>query len=1207
MLTAVVADRPEDLVERLADELRHPAADGSGASVFSVASLFTPEWVSVPSLGMRTWLRSQLSRRLGAGRHGDGVSANIDYPFPGTLRWAILDAHRAAAGLSAHEVDPWHVDRLVWSLLEVLSEPPDDLDERLVRRVPGVSLASRAGPLADLFDQYLVHRPQMVLAWLDGRDVGADLAPVHPQRAWQPALFRAVHQHIATYRGVPTTPAERLADALEQLRDGSLDVGPGAPRPLPQRLFVVGQSLITAELGPLLSALAVHRDVHLLLSSPSALATVDVARRTAALRPPVAARAPSWAVGRSVHDDAAVVDHPLLRTWGSRPLDTAVLLGAGGVIPEPVPAPELVPATLLERLQHDLRAGSIDPAAFTPSSDDDSVQLHGAPGRTRQVEVLRDVICGLLRDDPTLSEGDVAVVCPQLDEFVPIITAVLGPSAGRGTQPDTAAVPALRYTVVDRSARSFNPVLDGLATLLDLLPGRFDAASVRGFFALPAVRQRFGLGDDDLDLAARWVTEARLRWGLDEDHRRRWGVEGGSENSWRSGVEQLLMGVALGDDLRDAPLPGGDASIDPVARHALAPGGVAPMPLADGDLAAAGRLAAVLHALGEAHRRLVAPGPRPIAQWCDDLTATVDELFAADRFEEWQRARVDETIAALATASHESTAESIASSSVALELADLRRLLSPSLDGVRTRADLGHGSIVIAQPSLLQSVPHRVVCVLGLDAEALPASRATGDDLLHLTPMVGDRDPRAEARAELLAAIGAARDTLVVTFSSTDLRNNTKVPEAVVLDELVEVLALTLGVDVDELRMGRRVGGAVSTPVVRHPRQAFDPANFTVVDGRQPTGFDPVALAGAQVLQRGERADTPTGVLIDEPLPAVADGGVVELAELRGFFRHPGRSFFRGRLDVVVPERVDAADVELPTSLGHLDRSSIGRDLVAVGVQRCGFAGLAGGPAGGDDDLTVVLDSVRARGVLPPDLLIEGELETLCVEASAVLEVADHMGVCRPATVSTPVDIATASGVRIVGTVTGCVDGDEQGPARVGFSRPKPHWRLQLAIDLAALTLVDPSVEWRASLAARAESKKSTEPVALTLQLAGGDQGARRHTAALLLDDLVAIRADGLRLPLPLFDSTSHALAAGGKWKDEWGNLTGQGSYKEAADRYHQLAFGPLTADELLELDVAGHTLRGEAERLWGAYASAVIEQAVELPQVDPDDAGGDQ
>ena len=71
----------------------------------------------------------------------------------------------------------------------------------------------------------------------------------------------------------------------------------------------------------------------------------------------------------------------------------------------------------------------------------------------------------------------------------------------------------------------------------------------------------------------------------------------------------------------------------------------------------------------------------------------------------------------------------------------------------------------------MRSVPHRVVCLLGLDDGVFPrAGEVDGDDVLARRPLVGERDARSEDRQLLLDAIMAATDTLVVVHSGADER-----------------------------------------------------------------------------------------------------------------------------------------------------------------------------------------------------------------------------------------------------------------------------------------------------------------------------------------------------------------------------------------------------------------------------------------------------
>src|SRR5260370_38805589 len=68
-------DRTDALVSMLGDLVADPLPDP-----------MMPEVISVPTRGIERWLTQRLSKQLGTGEgRDDGVCANIDFPFPGTL------------------------------------------------------------------------------------------------------------------------------------------------------------------------------------------------------------------------------------------------------------------------------------------------------------------------------------------------------------------------------------------------------------------------------------------------------------------------------------------------------------------------------------------------------------------------------------------------------------------------------------------------------------------------------------------------------------------------------------------------------------------------------------------------------------------------------------------------------------------------------------------------------------------------------------------------------------------------------------------------------------------------------------------------------------------------------------------------------------------------------------------------------------------
>ncbi len=119
--------------------------------------------------------------------------------------------------------------------------------------------------------------------------------------------------------------------------------------------------------------------------------------------------------------------------------------------------------------------------------DDRSVAVHACHGRARQVEVLREVVLDRLAADPTLEPRDVLVMCPDVEEFAPLIAAAFGlhASAATATVESREQHPAarLRVRLADRALTQGNPLLGTMASLLELLhrpPDRGRRARPRG-------------------------------------------------------------------------------------------------------------------------------------------------------------------------------------------------------------------------------------------------------------------------------------------------------------------------------------------------------------------------------------------------------------------------------------------------------------------------------------------------------------------------------------------------------------------------------------------------------------------------------------------------------------------------------------------------------------------------------------------------------
>ena len=1081
------APRTDRLADALGDLLARPLEDP-----------FATELVLVPARGVERWLSQRLSHRLGRGDAEDGVCAGIEFRSPRSLVAELTG--------TVHD-DPWSPDTLAWPLLEVIDESLDEPwcrtlarhlghfdagDEAEFRRGRRYAVARR---LAGLFASYAVQRPQLLVDWLEGRATDGCGDRLDDDLAWQPPLWRALVDRV-----VAPPPHVRQAETVARLRGGVPD--------LPPRLSLFGHTRMPLTEIELLGALAQAHDVHVWIPHPS-----DVLWRTLA--------GESGPLPRRHDQSHRRVDHPLLATLGRDVRELQRSLGPIDVV-DHHHGGEPARDTLLGWLQTDLAANAVRPAGRQLAATDRSVQVHSCHGPARQVDVLREVLLGLLADDPTLEPRDILVMCPDIETYAPLITA----GFGLGDVLD-GGHPAhrLRVRLADRALTQTNPLLGVAAQLLDLAGSRATASAVLDLAQAPPVRRRFGFTDDDLDTVTAWVRESGVRWGFDKEHRAPFGLDQFLQNTWQFGVDRVLAGVALSEDSQ--AWLGTTLPLDDVGSNRV-------------ELA--GRLAELVERLTVATDGLT--GTRPLAEWLAALGQGVSALTRVDPADQWQSGQVQREFATV-------LAEASAREDTPMRLTDVRALLGGHLAGRPTRANFRTGTLTVCTMVPMRSVPHRVVCLLGLDDGVFPRlGLVDGDDALAREPLTGERDIRSEDRQLLLDAIGAATERLVVTYTGANEHSGQKRPPAVPLGELLDALDRTTGEPVRD-----RI-------VVQHPLQPFDVRNVATGALAVPTPFtfDPAMLVAAETVE-GERPPAPE--FLPVPLPP-APREDIALADLLTFFRDPVKGFFRA-LDVTLPWDVEGVSDAMPVEIDALETWGVGDRMLADMLR-----GLHPDQA---------LGAEWRRGSLPPGQLgwrKAGEVRDQAMQLA--IAALTHRQVAPQAY---DVDVELGGGRRLTGTVSP-VYGDRL--VAVGYSRLDGKHLLESWIRLLALAAGRPDHNWTALTIGRAARGTAAAQRLL---------GPADDEPLGLLQDLVAIYDAGCREPLPLPLKTSFAWAsarhhhddpveaARKKWKS--------GTYPaEDAEPAHERVWGvrpPL--EKLLGTVPPGEDVEGEDTRL-GALAARV-------------------
>ncbi len=1065
------------------------------ASQLSVAppeDPFAPIEVAVPSVGMARWLSQRLSHHLGATGGEGGVAAGLTLPFLGSVVSRTLTATLDGED----QTDPWLPERLQWSVAELLDSLPGDavyaplaahLQEGTVRvdrrRLP---LAHR---IADLFDRYALHRPAMVQRWHAGQDVDAVGAPLPEGLRWQPALWRELVRRLER-----PSPDRRLAAAIAALR-GAAEGGIARPDLLPGPVSVFGVLGMPSGHLELLAALAERTRVELYLLAPVT----------------------AWWAGGGGDDGQQRPAHPLLAASGLAAWQAGSVV-AERVLPRAARVTDLAPAAadqpagrhpggqrLLRVLQEDLRgdrrrsrrgaraAVELDPA-------DTSVQVHACHGPVRQLEVLREVLLGLLEDDPGLEPRDIVVLTPDIATYAPLVPSAFprGP-----TDADGGDLPVLPVRVADRTVRPGNRAAEALEALLALVTARVGGSEVLDLLGMPALRARFGLGSEDLATLADWVLGTGISWGIDRAHRRALVDLDDPAHTWSAGLDRLALGAAVPDD--------GQGMV----------GGVVPYDDVEG--ASVEQLGRVLIATDAVFAALASlREPRPRAAWCTALHAALTDLC-----DPGEGPGSDPSLAEDVAAVRDALTRLLDPGAAAdgppgphLTLEEVRWLLDGGLGPGGGSTPYGTGAVTVSGLVPLRNLPHRVVCLVGMDDGVLPgAPQEHGFDLLSLDPRPGDPDPRIEDRQLFLDALLAARDHLVITYTGHDPRSNEVTQPSVPVSELLDVLEETAVVADGAVPPRDRV-------IVDHPLQPHSARYFASTPRRDRApdrAFDPHQLAAARAA-RGDR-QPPQGFLARSlPLPGieVLDPSGVELDAVVAGLQHPLRTLLQRRLGLHLGEDDRRLEDRDPTELGGLQRWQVSQALLE---QQLGEGRTAGWR-----------ERLLASGTVPVGglgvLALEGVEERVAAVHAAF---AARPGAEQQLPIDLPVDLPAGSpgastalpaAVRLTGTAA--LLGDDVVTAQVSTIRAKH--QLAAWVRLLAVAAVRPEPTPRALLIgppARGSVEATTyhlDPLALVGEGEELSVVALHHLGGLLQLYLQAHVA-----AVPLLPETARALVVAGR------------------------------------------------------------------------------
>lgn len=815
-----LSNKTENLIRQLAEVLHLDTARDP----------FDPEFFIIQSQGMERMLSQRLSERF--------VSwCNYEYMLPTRFFALMADRLNVESGPEDYARDQlcWRLDHLLRTVsgktFLVLNRYMADDDN-------GMKRYQLAQQLAYLFDQYQIMRLGMIDAWEQGRIYTKNPAELYQMELWK--LLGEAIGHLR-HRGA------FLRDLIHLLNDKT-----DFSSLLPKRISVFGVHSLPPIFLNCLQSLSKHCDVHFYLLSPcESHWTEQMTRR--------------MQVENNLTDIQAGF-HPLLASLGQQGREFQQMLLQDITFADEFksfedPFVKSQNPGLLHHLQYDLLKGECS-APEQALSKDDSLIVCSAHSAHREMMILKDRILYWLDDDSQLMLKDIIVMAPDIQAYSALIPSIFHD---------------IPHSIADRNPACSNGFIAVFLQFLNLGNSRFGWSEVLDLFEREEVYPHFEVQENELELIHHWVVSSGIRWGLSGGQKESNGLPGREECTWKSGLDRLMMGYAVG----------GTSMVD----------GILPYEDIEGNAAAPlGGLSLFCETLEQAS--IMFARTHSLAEWSEILADCVDRILVSDGSD--ALLALHKILAGLALEYGDIHADS-----VSFEV--IRSWVEGAAEEKRSSSGFLRGQLTFCSMLPMRSIPFRKVCLLGLNDTVFPKNdHHPPFDLLGDKAVPGDRSRRSDDRYQFLEAIISARSSLYLSFVGQSIRSNDTFAPSVVVSELLEFVKLY---GVNEL-------------MDIHPLHGFSRRYFS--EKCELFSYDSKLLGVSMAI--GVQPSRPEpwwqGQVITEK------NKIIDIDQLFVFFQNPPKYFVNTVLGIF-PERIASSlDEHEPFRLDSLQNYLVDQDLI---------------------------------------------------------------------------------------------------------------------------------------------------------------------------------------------------------------------------------------------------------------------------------------
>ncbi|MBO4699265.1 exodeoxyribonuclease V subunit gamma [bacterium] len=524
--------------------------------------------------------------------------------------------------------------------------------------------------------------------------------------------------------------------------------------------------------------------------------------------------------------------------------------------------------TLLASVQRDILDDEDDEKKDGGAYPDGSLRISACCGKMREMEVLKDSLLELFKNDRNLFPENIAVLCPDLKSYEPYINAVF-----RNTpQNDNTFIP---FAIGEAGAAEEAKISQIFLKILKLGKEFYKKSDILSIFKEPSVCGKFGTNREDFPKIEKILEESGIKWGRDTGFmKKEYNLSG--RNTWEFGLDRIMM-----------------SSFMPFSENGESFSNI--LPLENFNEERATLLEGFITFIRELFRLSdKISEPETPSEFKYLLEKALDTFFIRDRNTAEEIRRIKNILG--------NFAETAGNYPGKIPFNALLIYLEDEFSRTVFRKNSVGSKVNFASLKEMHSIPFKVVCLIGMDEELFP--RKDTEYAFDLTRKINAEsgEPKIRSLREndfhlFLDAVISAGEKLIISYDARELREDSKKHRSPAMP--VKIL---------EKHISKKTEKPLNEIETKYPALSFS-ADYFTEEGR----FTTFSMSDFRVAEKMFHVEhtpaNPVAIRVSDEKEEISEHFTLPLDNLLSFFKDPQKEYFK-TLKVTLPNEEKTCDDE---------------------------------------------------------------------------------------------------------------------------------------------------------------------------------------------------------------------------------------------------------------------------------------------------------